>query len=73
MTKVFSFSCDAISFSTSPTTCGFTPRSTMSASRTASRFSVVADTPSVFASAEAFSSCFTVAVTRFGEKSSCLR
>src|SRR5947208_34815 len=67
MTSVFSFSSGAMSFNTSPTTCGFTLRSTMSAPSTALRFSVVADTPSSFASAEAFSPCFTVAITRFGQ------
>ena len=45
----------------------------MSASFTALRFSVVTETPSSFARAKAFSVCFTVAVTRFGEKSSCFR
>src|SRR6266436_4407521 len=72
-TSVFSLSSGAISFNTSPTTCGFTPRSTMSAPFTALRLSVVTDTPSSLASAAAFSACFTVAVTRFGEKSSCFR
>ena len=45
----------------------------MSAPCTALRFSVVTDTPSSLAMAMAFSVCFTVAVTRFGEKSSCFR
>src|SRR5207245_3546986 len=40
---------------------------------TALLFSVVTDTPRSLASVEAFSACFTVAVTRFGEKSSCFR
>src|SRR5580704_14646092 len=45
----------------------------MSAPRTALRFSVTAFTPSSFASAAAFSACFTVAVTRFAENNPCLR
>ncbi len=45
----------------------------MSAPRTALRFSVDTETPNSFAMAEAFSACFTVAVTRFGEKRSCFK
>ena len=45
----------------------------MSAPRAALALSVVTETPSSLAKAAAFSECFTVAVTRFGEKSSCFK
>jgi len=45
----------------------------MSAPWTAFWLSVVTETLSSLAIAAAFSACFTVAVTRLGEKSSCLR
>src|SRR5712692_3912384 len=73
ITSVFSLSSGAISLSTSPTTCGFTPSSTMSAPCTALRFSVVAATPSSLARDAAFSACFTVALTRPASNNPCFR
>jgi hypothetical protein len=70
---VFSFNSGAISFNTSPMTFGLTHIKMMSAPSTAWRFSVFNGTPSSLDSAAAFSACATVAVTRFGEKSSCFR
>src|SRR5262249_36731072 len=73
ITTAFASISGAISFNTSATTCGLTPSSTMSAPFTAARLSLVTPTPTSFASAAAFSPCFTVAATFLALKSPCFK